>query len=158
MQGDQYQEQGPWLLLIILPLLLSYFRRGSSILAISWLMPLTLLFSFTTFSPNSYAAEPNNSQNSAPSAPAAVADNTEANAESNGKPSDESNVSPASQLWQDLWKTSDQQAQSHQQQIKKLKQKKQQTQPQTRRSRAGLNLHLLVCFFFVVVFFTFFVF
>jgi Ca-activated chloride channel family protein len=116
MQGDQYQEQGPWLLLIILPLLLSYFRRGSSILAISWLMPLTLLFSFTTFSPNSYAAEPNNSQNSAPSAPAAVADNTEANAESNGKPSDESNVSPASQLWQDLWKTSDQQAQQHYQQ------------------------------------------
>ena len=117
IQGDQYQEQGPWLLLIILPLLLSYFRRGTSILVISWLMPLTLLFSFTTFSPNSYATESNNSQNSAPSA--ALAANTEATqstSESNGKPINEPNVSGASQLWQDLWQTSDQQAQQHYQQ------------------------------------------
>jgi Ca-activated chloride channel family protein len=110
MQGDQYQEQGPWLLLIILPLLLSYFRRGTSILAISWLMPLTLLFSFTTFSPNSYAAESNNSQNSTPSA--AVTANTESIAE----PTSEANVSSARQLWQNLWQTSDQQAQQHYQQ------------------------------------------
>ncbi|PKG81935.1 hypothetical protein CXF85_15475 [Colwellia sp. 75C3] len=114
MQGDQYQEQGPWLLLIILPLLLSYFRRGTSILAISWLMPLTLLFSFTTFSPNSYAAEPNSSQNAAQSA--AETANTKATEETNGELSAESTVSSASQLWQNLWQTSDQQAQQHYQQ------------------------------------------
>jgi len=106
MQGDQYQEQGPWLLLIILPFILSYFRRGSSILAISWLMPLTLLFSFTSLSPSSYAAEPNKAQTaenmSSPSSTAA----TRA----------ESNLSGAGQLWQDLWQTSDQQAQQHYQQ------------------------------------------
>ncbi len=98
MQGDQYQEQGPWLLIIILPLLLTYFRRGSSILAITWLMPLTLLFSLASISPVSYAASDSETV----------------------KPTDESNgisnLNGASQLWQDLWKTSDQQAQQHYQQ------------------------------------------
>ncbi|PKI18011.1 VWA domain-containing protein [Colwellia sp. 12G3] len=108
MQGDQYHEQGPWLLVFILPLLLGYFRRGTSILAITWLMPLTLLFSFTTFSPNSYAAEPSNTQTTATSTSATEA----AIAESNS----ESGVSNVSQLWQDLWQTSDQQAQQHYQQ------------------------------------------
>jgi len=106
MQGDQYQEQGPWLLLIILPFILSYFRRGSSILAISWLMPLTLLFSFASVSPSSYAAEPNKTQTAAKIAPTS----------STAADSAESNVSGASQLWQDLWQTSDQQAQQHYQQ------------------------------------------
>jgi len=106
MQGDQYQEQGPWLLLVILPFILSYFRRGSSILAISWLMPLTLLFSFTTFSPSSYAAEPNKPQ---------AAENI-SSPSSTTVTSTESKVSGASQLWQDLWQTSDQQAQQHYQQ------------------------------------------
>jgi len=106
MQGDQYQEQGPWLLLIILPFILSYFRRGSSILAISWLMPLTLLFSFSSVSPSSYAAEPNKTQTAAKiSHPSSTVTD-----------SAESSVSGAGQLWQDLWQTSDQQAQQHYQQ------------------------------------------
>ena len=99
MQGDQYQEQGPWLLIIVLPLLLSYFRRGTSILAITWLMPLTLLFSLTSISPVSYAASPTTTQTSANS-------NSEVSNPNDG----------ASQLWRDLWKTSDQQAQQHYQQ------------------------------------------
>ncbi|TWX67783.1 VWA domain-containing protein [Colwellia demingiae] len=98
MQGDQYQEQGPWLLIIILPLLLTYFRRGTSILAITWLMPLTLLFSLASISPVSYAASDSETVKSSDKSPS--------------KPS----VNSASQLWQDLWQTSDQQAQQHYQQ------------------------------------------
>ena len=98
MQGDQYQEQGPWLLIIILPLLLTYFRRGSSILAITWLMPLTLLFSLSSISPVSFAASDSETVKSSDAS------------------TSEPNVNSASQLWQDLWKTSDQQAQQHYQQ------------------------------------------
>ncbi|KGJ87410.1 Tetratricopeptide TPR_1 repeat-containing protein [Colwellia psychrerythraea] len=107
MQGDQYQEQGPWLLIIILPLLLSYFRRGSSILAITWLMPLTLMFSLTSLSPNSYAAESRVEQ-----APTASSSVTTTNANTDKSVT----TSGANQLWRNLWKTSDQQAQQHYQQ------------------------------------------
>lgn len=95
MQGDQYQEQGPWFLIIILPLLLTYFRRGSSILAITWLMPLTLLFSLSSISPVSFAASDSDT------------------VKSSEKSTSDSSVNSASQLWQDLWQTSDQQAQAH---------------------------------------------
>ena len=98
MQGDQYQEQGPWLLIIILPLLLTYFRRGSNILAITWLMPLTLLFSLSSISPVSFAASESDTL------------------KSSEKSTNESSANTASQLWQDLWQTSDQQAQAHYQQ------------------------------------------
>ena len=98
MQGDQYQEQGPWLLIIILPLLLTYFRRGSNILAVTWLMPLTLLFSLSSISPVSFAASDSDTLISSE------------------KSTNESSANTASQLWQDLWQTSDQQAQTHYQQ------------------------------------------
>ena len=103
--GDQYQEQGPWLLIIILPLLLSYFRRGSSILAISWLMPLTLVFSLTSFSPTSYAAEATLNQD-----PTSSSSETSTNAKA------ATATSGAGQFWRDLWQTSDQQGQQHYQQ------------------------------------------
>ena len=103
--GDQYQEQGPWLLIIILPLLLSYFRRGSSILAISWLMPLTLVFSLTSFSPTSYAAEATLNQG-----PTSSSSETATNAKA------ATATSGAGQFWRDLWQTSDQQGQQHYQQ------------------------------------------
>jgi len=61
--GDQWQEAGPYLLLLILPLVLVYFRRGR-LLA---LLPLCILFT----------------------------------------PIDQAHAD----IWQDLWKTSDQQAQ-----------------------------------------------
>lgn len=61
--GDSWQEVGPYLLLIILPLLLGYFRRGNIVM----LLPLALLL-----------APPQQAQ---------------------------------AGLWQDVWKTSDQQAQ-----------------------------------------------
>lgn len=93
MQGDQYQEQGPWLLIILLPLLLSYFRRGSSILAIGWLMPICLLVGLSSVSPNSYAAS--QSPIETPDSAAVNGGNT------------------ANQFWQDLWQTADQQAQQH---------------------------------------------
>mgnify|MGYP003384606223 FL=1 len=98
MQGDQYQEQGPWLLIIILPLLLTYFRRGSSILAITWLMPLTLLFGLSSFSPVSFAASESDAVTSS------------------DKSKSEASASSASQFWRDMWKTPDQQAQEHYQQ------------------------------------------
>jgi len=63
--GDQWQEFGPYLLLLVLPMLLSYFRRGALLMT----LPFALMFI------------PNNS---------AQAD-----------------------VWQDLWKTKDQQGQEH---------------------------------------------
>jgi len=104
LQGDQYQEQGPWLLLLILPFILSYFRRGSSILSIAWLMPLTLIISLVSISPVSYATESNATTSPSPKA-------TEKTAEDGAEQSNN-----ASQLWRDLWQTSDQQAQQHYQQ------------------------------------------
>ena len=83
--GDQWQEQGAWLLLLVLPLALSYFRRGGAIL----LLPLTcssLLFSLSLslISPTSYANE--------------EVENTPTS-------------SFLQEAWQDLWQTKDQQAQ-----------------------------------------------
>lgn len=63
--GDQWQEFGPYLLLLVLPMLLSYFRRGALLAT----LPFALIFI------------PNNN---------AQAD-----------------------IWQDLWKTKDQQGQEH---------------------------------------------
>jgi Ca-activated chloride channel family protein len=63
--GDQWQEFGPYLLLLVLPMLLGYFRRGALLLT----LPFALVFI------------PNNK---------AQAD-----------------------VWQDLWKTKDQQGQEH---------------------------------------------
>lgn len=63
--GDQWQEFGPYLLLLVLPMLLSYFRRGALLVT----LPFALMFI------------PNNN---------AQAD-----------------------IWQDLWKTKDQQGQEH---------------------------------------------
>ncbi len=82
--GDQWQEQGPWLLIIVLPLLLSYFRRGSAMLMVSSMsLPFITLLSLSSFSPNILA----NEQQVEPQ------------------------ESKLQQTWQDLWQTSDQQAQ-----------------------------------------------
>jgi Ca-activated chloride channel family protein len=109
LQGDQYQEQGPWVLILILPFLLSYFRRGSSILTISTLIPLTLLLSLMSVAPSSYAEESNasNLQSSAETTPTdkEVSTNESTTA-----------ANSASHLWRNLWQTSDQQAQQHYQQ------------------------------------------
>jgi len=104
LQGDQYQEQGPWLLMLILPFFLSYFRRGSSILTIATLMPLSLLITLISVAPNSYAAEStvNNLTTPAQSTSAKPQVSSESNA---------SNT--VSQLWRNLWQTSNQQAQQH---------------------------------------------
>jgi Ca-activated chloride channel family protein len=82
--GDQWQEKGAWLLLIVLALVLSYFRRGGSIL----LLPLTclplLLLSTSLLSPTSYANE-----------------------ESENSPE----PSFLQETWQNLWQSKNQQAQ-----------------------------------------------
>ena len=83
--GDQWQEQGAWLLVLVLPLALTYFRRGGAILVIPLTyLPLLFLFSFSLMSPVSYA---NEEIENAP-APSFV-----------------------QKTWQGLWKTQDQQAQ-----------------------------------------------
>jgi Ca-activated chloride channel family protein len=93
LQGDQYQEQGPLLLIIILPLLLSYFRRGTSILSLSALAPLTVVIGLMSMTPiNSYAEEAN------------IDNSVTAKSQT---------TSDAKQLWNNLWQTSDQQAQAH---------------------------------------------
>jgi Ca-activated chloride channel family protein len=83
--GDQWQEQGAWLLLLVLPLTLNYFRRGGAILLLPLtFLPLFFLLSFTLMSPVSYANE--------------ETENTPA-------------PSLLQKTWQDLWQTNDQQAQ-----------------------------------------------
>ncbi len=107
LQGDQYKEQGPWLLLIILPLVLSYFRRGSSILSLSWLMPLTFILSFVSISPVSYAAQSNTTNENLTST------NTTPAIDKSTHATTATERSGASQFWRDLWQTSDQQGQQH---------------------------------------------
>lgn len=96
MQGDQYKEQGPWLLFIIIPFLLTYFRRGSEILLVTGLLPATLwlsLLSLSLISQQSMAAESSNAQ------------------ASTFNDSTKSSNNQTSSLWQNLWRTPDQQAQ-----------------------------------------------
>ncbi len=84
--GDQWQEQGPWLLIIALPLLLTYFRRGSAMLMVSSMsLPFIALLSLSLFSPNTFANE--QQEQVAPQ------------------------ESKLQQTWQNLWQTDDQQAQ-----------------------------------------------
>ncbi|PHR85524.1 MAG: hypothetical protein COA59_00780 [Colwellia sp.] len=86
--GDQWQEQGAWLLLLVLALALSYFRRGGAILLLPiTCLPLIFLFSMSLVSPVSYANENSNNKESIP-APSFL-----------------------QKTWQGLWQTKDQQAQ-----------------------------------------------
>ena len=59
--GDQWQEVGPYLLLIILPLILSYFRRGNLLVILPMGLPiglsLSLFFSLLLTPAPSYAQE-----------------------------------------------------------------------------------------------------
>jgi len=89
--GDQWQEVGPYLLLLVLPLLLPYFRRGR-LLAI-----LPIFFLFTPVE-KSYAQSA-----TLPTAP--VANNSTATEEQI------SNKNQSSSFWDNLWQTKDQQGQ-----------------------------------------------
>lgn len=90
--GDQWQEQGAWLLLVVLPLMLSYFRRGGTLLMLPLTcLPLLTLLSLTLVSPTSVAATSNESV-------------------------DQTAIEPKSawqKQWNNLWQTNDQQAQIH---------------------------------------------
>jgi len=86
--GDQWQEQGAWLLLLVLPLALSYFRRGGAILLLPLTcLPLMFLLSMSLLSPVSYANE------------------SRSNSENTPEPSF------LQKTWQDLWQTKNQRAQ-----------------------------------------------
>ena len=101
--GDQWQEQGVWLLVLVLPLLLGYFRRGSAILLLPFTcLPLLSILSFTLVSPSSFAAQ----------------STKQVNEPTNNQESEKTSVVQTSTLaqtsqniWQDLWQTNDQQAQ-----------------------------------------------
>lgn len=82
-EGDQWQEAGPYLILLILPLVLRYFRRG-------YLLAIVLPFTFFVTSPQTAYAEQNDSANSDQIKPVKVENN---------------------RFWDNLWKTPDQQAQ-----------------------------------------------
>jgi Ca-activated chloride channel family protein len=87
--GDQWQEAGPYLLLLILPLLLPYFRRGRllAILPIFFILsPVDKSYAQTTTIPVTSAA----------------------NTVAVEQPQSESFVS---NFWNDLWQTQDQQGQ-----------------------------------------------
>ena len=84
--GDQWQEQGAWLLLIVLILSLGYFRRGGAVLLIPLTcLPMLLLLTTSIVSTASYANE-----------------------------DDETTPAPSlfQKTWQGLWQTQDQQAQT----------------------------------------------
>lgn len=99
--GDQWQEQGAWLLLLVLPLMLGYFRRGSAILMLPFsCLPLLFLLSFSAISPASFAAD--NAEKSTVQA-------TNQESEVEGEPQ----TSALARTWQNLWQTKDQQAQQH---------------------------------------------
>ena len=100
--GDQWQEQGAWLLVLVLPLMLSYFRRGSTLLIVPLsCIPLLFLLSFSFVSPTSFAAESNEQSSSATVTPSQEL-----------KPDGTSSHSWKKQ-WQNLWQTNNQQAQTH---------------------------------------------
>lgn len=89
--GDQWQEQGAWLLLLVLMLTLSYFRRGGVVLLLPiTCLPLLFLLSTSLLSPTSFANE------------------NKVNTENK-----ESTFAPSflQKTWQGLWQTPDQQAQ-----------------------------------------------
>lgn len=90
--GDQWQEQGAWLLVLVLPLMLGYFRRGSSLLLLPLTsLPLLFMVSFSLVSPTSFAASSEEQQ---------------------AKTTEEPQQG-WQQQWQNLWQTNDQQAQKH---------------------------------------------
>ena len=93
-EGDQYKEAGPYLLLLMLPLMLGYFRRGN-LLAI---LPCLCFFSNV---PESYAQQ---------ASPAITG--TQQGTTLNESVSE----TAQSSFWQDLWQTQDQQAQEKYQQ------------------------------------------
>ncbi|MCI2285545.1 tetratricopeptide repeat protein [Colwellia sp. MSW7] len=100
--GDQWQEQGAWLLVLVLPLLLSYFRRGSTVLMIPLAcLPLLSLLSFSLISPISFAVENDNQT--------ALSNTTKLS-----QTEETSTTRTAAQgLWESLWQTNDQQAQKN---------------------------------------------
>ena len=98
--GDQWQEQGAWLLLLVLPLMLTYFRRGSTLLMLPLsCVPLLFSLSFSLVSPASFAAASTEQKNQQTDSPKASA------------PTNSSKASTSKKLWQNLWQTNDQQAQ-----------------------------------------------
>jgi len=93
--GDQWQEQGAWLLVLVLPLMLSYFRRGGAILMLTLsCFPLLFTLSFSMVSPASFAAESSEQKNQ----------------KTNSPPTSQL-TSTSKKMWQNLWQTNDQQAQ-----------------------------------------------
>lgn len=97
--GDQWQEQGAWLLLLVLPLMLSYFRRGSTLLMLPLTcVPLLFLLSFSVVSPTSFAAE--DTENAG-----------QENQQATSSLASTSKARTSNKLWQNLWQTNDQQAQ-----------------------------------------------
>jgi len=96
--GDQWQEQGAWLLILVLPLILSYFRRGSTLLILPISCIPLLLLSFSIVSTSSFAAD----------VPATKMEEVELK---NSQSSETTLVGSSKKLWRDLWQTNDQQAQ-----------------------------------------------
>ncbi len=86
--GDQWKEEGPWLLFIILPLILSYFRRGTALLFIPIVSTLILL-PMMFFSSPTYAKDEGKINNEIKN--------------------EQDTSSTAKNIWQNLWQTKDQQ-------------------------------------------------
>lgn len=97
--GDQWQEQGAWLLLIVLPLMLGYFRRGSVILMLPLTyLPLLFLLSLSVISPITFAAQNEEASN------AEMQNSAQSLAE-------QPKASSLARVWNNLWQTKDQQGQ-----------------------------------------------
>jgi Ca-activated chloride channel family protein len=88
--GDQWQEFGPYILLLVLPLLLPYFRRGRLLAVLPFILLITpsdKIYAQNAITPTTI--EPNS-----------IATST-----------DTPDENPLSSFWEDLWQTKDQQGQ-----------------------------------------------
>ena len=99
--GDQWQEQGAWLLILALPLMLGYFRRGSTLLILPVsCIPLLFLLTLTLSSPAVFAVE-------------TPAKSTKQNSQKLDTSQVPTLENTSNSFWNNMWQTNDQQAQEH---------------------------------------------
>ena len=104
--GDQWQESGPYLLLVILPLLLNYFRRGNLLISLWLVMPLAFI---VLPAKQVYASEANQTQPTVAVEPTSQISANEEHIKEHTE--EESFQHSVKKHWNNLWKTNDQQAQ-----------------------------------------------
>lgn len=104
--GDKYKEQGAWIVFLILPLLLSYFRRGNPLIEGQNTTPLMVSFLFVPLILMSSMTFPNS----------VFANNLDKQTTSKVISAQPETASAWKDNWNSLWKTNDQQGKANFQQ------------------------------------------